>query len=326
MHATKFASAVGTPCLRTSLPPKLMHATRIRELRVLGNAMPPSAHVAPDGTKPLFEPVFHSLIALLLLERVIPEGVLLDSGAFDGRTACFLAMTAPTRSVHAIEFLAQNADLARSCVAPNLSVFHGGLGQKARNVTIPRNEAMHRPGWQMTASWLARHGAGSAESRAPHDGSVTRMWRVDDFFASTTLGFAHWDIEGGELDVLLGARKTLRRDQPLFTVEVHVLDDVGYTQRLLDEIDHNGYDAFAIEEICGSRPDCRNLLCFPRSRRFVGTSHALDLAVAGGRLQRVTNAASLIERVRRPGSREQLVVPRVLNNFGEASPAFSLHE
>ena len=47
------------------------------------------------------------------------------------------------------------------------------------------------------------------------------MWPVDQLFATQwneRLGFAHWDTEGNELDILRGAVGTLRRDAPIFTV------------------------------------------------------------------------------------------------------------
>ena len=281
--------------------------------------------------KPAFERVFHSLVSLLLLEGVVPPGVLLDAGAFDGVTACALARAAPSRVVHAIEFLPQNVATIRERYAavPNLAVHHGGLGEHDSNVTIPRGTPrMQRKGWQMDANWLRRrapHASHAAQAPRPGD-SVTRIQRVDDLFATAglfggeSLAFAHWDVEGSELSVLRGARRTLRRDWPLFSMEVHVLADRSYTQRLLAEIDTLGYDAYIIDEVCGSRVDCRNLLCFPRSRGRIA-SHALDLAVAGGRLAGViNNATSLADRLRRHA--DALVVPRALNNYGEASAAF----
>ena len=51
------------------------------------------------------------------------------------------------------------------------------------------------------------------------------MWPVDQLFATQwneRLGFAHWDTEGNELDILRGAVGTLRRDAPIFTVEIVV--------------------------------------------------------------------------------------------------------
>ena len=62
------------------------------------------------------------------------------------------------------------------------------------------------------------------------------MWPVDQLFATQwneRLGFAHWDTEGNELDILRGAVGTLRRDAPIFTVEVVVHKSQQYTAILL---------------------------------------------------------------------------------------------
>ena len=41
------------------------------------------------------------------------------------------------------------------------------------------------------------------------------------------LALAHWDVEGGELDVLRGARQVIARDHPIFTVESAAHDRSG---------------------------------------------------------------------------------------------------
>ena len=54
------------------------------------------------------------------------------------------------------------------------------------------------------------------------------------------------------------------------------------------------YDAYLIEEPCGSRLDCRNLLCIPRSRiETMMGSAALDLATISGILHAVTSSTIL---------------------------------
>ena len=62
------------------------------------------------------------------------------------------------------------------------------------------------------------------------------MWPVDQLFATQwrdeRLGFAHWDTEGNELDILRGAVGTLRRDAPIFTVEIVVHKSPQYTVAL----------------------------------------------------------------------------------------------
>ena len=284
---------------------------------------------------PAFERVFHSLIGLLFLEGIVPPGSVIDAGAFDGATACFLCRAAPERTVHAIEFLPQNVKLIRERYAgacQHLQIHHGGLGERELNVTIPRGTPMQRKGWQMDASWLRKHGRAPGETSGAKQrvgDTFTRVSRIDDLFAPTgpfageKLAFAHWDVEGSEMSVLRGARQTLRTDQPIFSVEVHVLQDPEYTAALVTEISALGYDAYMLDEICGSRIDCRNLLCFPRGRgNYAGTSRALDLAAAGGRLVALlNNATALIERVRRTDA-HRLVVQRSLTSYGEAAEAF----
>lgn len=52
------------------------------------------------------------------------------------------------------------------------------------------------------------------------------------------------------------------------------------SRALLQLLSSLGYDAYMVEEICGMRADCRNLLCVPRTRHaaLVG-SDAMDAAL-----------------------------------------------
>ena len=95
------------------------------------------------------------------------------------------------------------------------------------------------------------------------------------------LSLLHLDVEGAEADVLRGARETLRRDMPIVTAEVHVHLRTPRTQALLHFLAASRYEVFLVEEICGMRADCRNLLCIHRGARsqFRG-SDVLDMAVA----------------------------------------------
>eukprot|EP00964_Phaeocystis_antarctica_P162922 scaffold138138_cov112-Phaeocystis_antarctica.AAC.1 len=59
---------------------------------------------------------------------------------------------------------------------------------------------MRTAGKQVDASELTREiGAGGG------GGPKVQMWRLDDLLQNETLGFAHFDVEGGELDLLHGA-------------------------------------------------------------------------------------------------------------------------
>ena len=72
-------------------------------------------------------------------------------------------------------------------------------------------------------------------------------------------------MEGSELDVLAGAGHTLRRDRPVFTVEV-ALRDAKSNAKLLEVLATLGYRAHVVNELCGYNADCRNLICFPLER------------------------------------------------------------
>ena len=87
------------------------------------------------------------------------------------------------------------------------------------------------------------------------------------FLQNETLGFAHFDVEGGELGLLQGAAGIIGRSRPIFTTEVHLDVLPRYTQRLLSLLDGLGYHSYVVQEPCGARSDCRNLLNLPRLHR-----------------------------------------------------------
>ena len=107
--------------------------------------------------------------------------------------------------------------------------------------------------------------------RAEDSPTAFRVLRLDDMFAPSgawaheKLAFAHFDVEGSELNVLQGARDVIVRDRPVFTCEV-ATGMTEYAQKLLEEIALLGYEAYAFAEKCGDNGDCRNLICLPKDR------------------------------------------------------------
>jgi len=110
-------------------------------------------------------------------------------------------------------------------------------------------------------------GKGATLQRAEDSPTAFRVLRLDDMFAPSgawaheKLAFAHFDVEGSELDVLRGAREVIARDRPVFTCEV-ATGMTEYAQNLL----FLGYEAYAVAEKCGDNADCRNLICLPKDR------------------------------------------------------------
>lgn len=233
---------------------------------------------------PLREVIINTIVSGLIRERIMPPGSIIDVGAHTGEWSCFYAGLDPGRSVHAIEPLAANADHIRrtySARFPNIAVTHAGLGREETMRTAA--PAGDRAGAMvMDMSRLQEVPQGAVEGVA---GSSFPVHAVDRLFAREQVGFAHIDVEGSELEVLQGAQGVIRRDQPIFSIEVHMHKDQAFTGRLLDFVNGLGYHAYLVDEVCGLRVDCRNLLCLPASRMAVlKHSHTLLLAQASRRL------------------------------------------
>ena len=232
---------------------------------------------------PATELRFNSILSGLFEERLVPSGHVLDAGANTGEFACFYAGLDPRRKVHALDPNAKYVQKMRTVFAsrwPNMHAEMRGLGFTTGVI----GQHSKRNGNEAAIATLC---AGGADRFPTHEqissSDPVAVCRVDDLFANQPLAFAHWDVEGSELDVLRGARTVVKRDRPLFSVELHVHEDSGYTERLLREIEGLGYDAHLIEERCGSRADCRNFLCTPSERRDVlGSSATMRRAVASG--------------------------------------------
>ena len=89
-----------------------------------------------------------------------------------------------------------------------------------------------------------------------------------------------------------GMSQTIQKSSPIFSVEVHVHYDRDFTAQLLSFIQSLGYASFLVEEPCGMRMDCRNILALPRKSaiaRDTQLSHTLTIALRSRTLVRVDN-------------------------------------
>ena len=177
--------------------------------------------------------------------------------------------------MHAIDPLRANVDLMRTRYRDrtNLIPLQAGLGSVDRVVDITSTKIVARGiGGKGAAMLLNVAQAKSATlQRAEDSRTAFRVLRLDDMFAPSgawaheKLAFAHFDVEGSELDVLQGAREVIARDRPIFTAEV-ATGMTEYAEKLLEEIGLLGYEAYAFAEKCGENRDCRNLICLPKDR------------------------------------------------------------
>lgn len=226
------------------------------------------------------EPLLGEIIAGLFKEGLIPHGSIVDAGANTGSESCLYASLDPERTVHAVDPLQRNIDSVRSRCAhrlPNVQPLLGGIGAERKTLHVPASKS--RFGGQMIS--IASTVVGDSPLGGGRDGvavahvdnrTVTGqsfdVWTLDELFETRwrdeRLGFAHWDTEGNELDILRGGSRTLKRDAPVFTVECVVHKSPRYTQALLEQIAALGYETLLIEEEAGMPLDTRNLLNIPR--------------------------------------------------------------
>ena len=243
----------------------------------------------------------------LLQANHLPNGSIIDAGAHTGTESCLYAKAAPSRIVHAVEPMFTNVKHIANRVAPNFAnvvPIQAGLG--AFEETIVPSSGMLGVGQMFTLQRVKRRqprierapSSRSLETRSGWSRTSFVVRRIDSLFANEwrgeTLGFAHLDVEGFELDVLRGAVATVRRDLPVVATELFVHANHSYSGALLAFMDELGYDSYLIDEVCAYRMDCRNLIHWPRARRGVlEHAAAMSLARASYRLFPV-NARSVL--------------------------------
>ncbi len=133
------------------------------------------------------------------LERLEGEGVILDVGANIGLFAAWAAAHNPGRAIHCFEPLAANRRMiALNC--PSAVIAPGGLGRQAGTVTL-RVDAHAIMASTVDTSW-------------PTQPQAFEVVPLDEYARATGIGavaFLKLDTEGMELEILDGARETLRR-------------------------------------------------------------------------------------------------------------------
>lgn len=217
---------------------------------------------------PRTEMRFNSVVGGLFREGHLRGGSVLDAGANTGEFACYYAVLDPKRKVQAFDASAQYVNHIHNTYPriTNLRANLRGLGSATG--VMGGKTVQHRRTTTAAATQLCEGGADELLPNGSVSGAdAVAVCRVDDLYAKQPLAFAHWDVEGFELNVLRGARAVVRRDRPIFSLELHVHEDPSYTQALLGLVEELGYDAHLIEERCGARADCRNLLCTPTEQR-----------------------------------------------------------
>ena len=244
----------------------------------------PAASVLPPASCVLNpqESLFSFLISEIIVSGMLSPGSIVDCGAHKGGEACLYASLAPARTVHAIEPQGMHiSTMTRQygSYLPNLRPLKGGLGSRDRTASV---HGAHSPSMLLNV-----HARPDANASSPHINihKLDTLYLDDGFFASERLGFAHFDVEGSEEDLLLGAQRVLQRDRPTFTLELMLrARQAGATgeftaARLIREVDRLGYQVLFVPEQCGIPTDCRNVMRPEGARREgAGARHAAHRA------------------------------------------------
>lgn len=194
------------------------------------------------------------------ITSMLKDGVIIDAGANDGKTSLRLAQHFRDRLVLSIEPIQTNIKGMRQILKnqSNVHIIHGGLGSANKTGYYPRFLDRRRAGVQ--TGELKNYGW----QRKARDQIPFPIYTVDDLVADRyKLAFAHWDVEGNEIGLLRGAKRTIMRDRPIFTLETFPVTNPERHASLLNETRKLEYSCTTIMESCGIPTDCRNLVCLP---------------------------------------------------------------
>lgn len=219
------------------------------------------------------ETILYTLLAGLLAEGRVPSGDVIDAGCGSGHSLRLLACLDRSRAYHCWEPIRGVKDRVNSTVARwglgEVTIHGGSLGERS-------SVSKHRQA--VDDLYIARGRAG------PDPADAVRR-----------LGLAAWDVEGAELRVVEGAARTLQRDAPLLVLELHVHQDEAFSTALLAKLRDLAHDVYVVQEVCGERYDCRNLLAVPRRRREAfEDSPVLGSAVQGRLLLPIPDERTLL--------------------------------
>jgi FkbM family methyltransferase len=150
---------------------------------------------------------------LALLHRLGPNsGTAIDAGANEGLFTYRLSRL--YNRVHAFEINPELAGRLQRLVSSNVSVYPIGLSCREGSNTLHTPYYHGRPlyGWASLESWNCPTAERYTESAV----SVRPL----DSFDLDEVSFIKVDVEGHELELLSGARRTIRRNRPIVLIEV----------------------------------------------------------------------------------------------------------
>lgn len=187
------------------------------------------------------------------------NSVIIDAGANDGTSTLLLSSYFKNHTIFSVEPILVNIAniLRKTKKINNIIVQHGGLGDQMTYGTYPRYLDQKKSVAYLQIGKLKSY-------RHLKQGDVKfPVFTIDYLFQKHKLSFAHWDVEGNEIELLNGAQNVIKRDRPFFTVESFHLSNASHHHTLMSAIKHLNYTIIRVNEKCGWPRDCRNYLCVP---------------------------------------------------------------
>ena len=196
----------------------------------------------------------HHRELLPALARCVPrDGVVVDVGAHAGQFTKLFARLAADGMVYAVEPGSYARAILRAAVwvrrLDNVAIVPAALGAESRL------EILNIPVKASGAVGFGLSHFGAPETRWPRVASeLVAQTTLDDLAGSLALDrvdFIKADIEGGELRMLEGARRSLERFRPRLLVELNAAHLARAGDRLADAfafLAAFGYRAFALDQ------------------------------------------------------------------------------
>jgi FkbM family methyltransferase len=206
------------------------------------------------------ERTLSALTLSLFHDGWLPPGDVLDVGAATGEWACMYACFDSQRKIFAVDPDIRNMN---RCKAPNVKYENYGIGNTTSSFFYP--DSVQNNGLSLELDTFKKN-KDDTNSNNKIPGKTVTIETIDNLFKifQTRPSFLHIDVEGYELYALQGGNSVINKYHPIFTIECHVIENKDYTISLIKEATEVlNYSCYMVNEVCGSRHDCRNYICFP---------------------------------------------------------------